>query len=332
MRKRRWKKRSAGRTKRTRRALVLARARLKKLGFRIKRSWGKMYYVSKGRTAFYTDSMREAVRRARWERSKSRPRRANRGKASAKKDSEYERLKKQCARRRLGRNPRLKLKDATKYVSEMGFSLRNRDGEYRLAPKGLSSERAEEMAYYTNDLEDVILTARAEYGRKYGLSSDEADYQIKSRLHRYSKNPSFSSERMIRKHPGKWYIGARSAHDYIPIGPFDSYAAARRHVPCNYRDIADQIIRQIPDDHRKAQNPFSPQTITPDEDGPSPVVYEALSFETGMPRYFIFRGHPPRHHDITPAEAMHLHRVKGWTLHKTVAKTQASTGYRGIPR
>lgn len=57
----------------------------------------------------------------------------------------------------------MKLKEAVKACSAMGASLRKRDGEYRVAPKvgaKFSKQRAEEMAYFTNDLKDAVSTCR----------------------------------------------------------------------------------------------------------------------------------------------------------------------------
>jgi hypothetical protein len=57
----------------------------------------------------------------------------------------------------------VKLKDAVKVCSAMGASLRKRDGEYRVAPKvggKFTKQRAEEMAYFTNDLGDAVNTCR----------------------------------------------------------------------------------------------------------------------------------------------------------------------------
>lgn len=42
------------------------------------------------------------------------------------------------------------------------FSVRFQDGEIRIAPRGFSNSRAEDMAYHTNDLQDALLTAISE--------------------------------------------------------------------------------------------------------------------------------------------------------------------------
>ena len=45
----------------------------------------------------------------------------------------------------------------------LGFSLTQRDGEYRVAPRDATREVAECRAYYTTDLDDAVDTARYEY-------------------------------------------------------------------------------------------------------------------------------------------------------------------------
>jgi len=52
---------------------------------------------------------------------------------------------------------RLTFAEVKREVTQLGFTLsKNQDGEYRLCPKG----GREESAYYTNDLDDVLGTAR----------------------------------------------------------------------------------------------------------------------------------------------------------------------------
>jgi hypothetical protein len=46
-------------------------------------------------------------------------------------------------------------------IREMGLSARHKDGEYRITIKGNYSPRIKEsIAYYTNDSEDAIGTAK----------------------------------------------------------------------------------------------------------------------------------------------------------------------------
>jgi len=47
-------------------------------------------------------------------------------------------------------------------VRALGLAIRkNVDaGEYRIAPKGMSEERTEALAYYTNDRDDALGTAK----------------------------------------------------------------------------------------------------------------------------------------------------------------------------
>lgn len=63
------------------------------------------------------------------------------------------------------RSSKLKFKDVQKHLAGVGISLRHDDGEYRvsfsLAPgrwPGLTKKRAEDTAYYTNDLHDAQAT------------------------------------------------------------------------------------------------------------------------------------------------------------------------------
>jgi len=53
-------------------------------------------------------------------------------------------------------NSRMTIKEATSIVRGLGFSLSYKDGEYRLNKKG----GFEGTAYYTDDLPDVIWTAK----------------------------------------------------------------------------------------------------------------------------------------------------------------------------
>lgn len=52
------------------------------------------------------------------------------------------------------------LKEARRIAHENGFTLTKRDGEYRLAPATptLTPEQREARAYYTDDLEDALVT------------------------------------------------------------------------------------------------------------------------------------------------------------------------------
>lgn len=52
--------------------------------------------------------------------------------------------------------------EARRILRDLGWTLRCSDGEYRVAPRGASEDRA----YYTNDLDDAIGTARAENARQ----------------------------------------------------------------------------------------------------------------------------------------------------------------------
>jgi hypothetical protein len=57
----------------------------------------------------------------------------------------------------------MNLRQTKALVATLGFTLSKRDGEYRLAPRGLPPDQTEAPAYYTNDLDDALATARAEY-------------------------------------------------------------------------------------------------------------------------------------------------------------------------
>lgn len=48
-------------------------------------------------------------------------------------------------------------------AEKLGFSFRKQSGtgEYRIVPKHLTGQRAEDSAYYTNDLQDALNTMRA---------------------------------------------------------------------------------------------------------------------------------------------------------------------------
>ena len=46
-------------------------------------------------------------------------------------------------------------------IRHLGLLVRVRDGEFRVTFPGLSVERAEAVAYYTEDREDALGTARA---------------------------------------------------------------------------------------------------------------------------------------------------------------------------
>jgi hypothetical protein len=50
--------------------------------------------------------------------------------------------------------------EAKALVRPLGFTLTKRDGEYRLAPIHGTPASREAGAYYTNDLEDAVGTAR----------------------------------------------------------------------------------------------------------------------------------------------------------------------------
>jgi hypothetical protein len=57
------------------------------------------------------------------------------------------------------------LAKAKAWAKASGFSLTYRDGEYRLAPKGLTPAEAEAKAYYTTSLFDALDTAKAQAPR-----------------------------------------------------------------------------------------------------------------------------------------------------------------------
>ena len=52
----------------------------------------------------------------------------------------------------------MNLKQAQLHCRQLGLTLRKRDGEYRVAYRGPDNE---DGAYYTNDLDDAIMTAEA---------------------------------------------------------------------------------------------------------------------------------------------------------------------------
>lgn len=56
----------------------------------------------------------------------------------------------------------LTLAEARARLRAIGWTIYKQDGEYRINPKGAS----EESAYYTTDLADAMLTARAEQQRR----------------------------------------------------------------------------------------------------------------------------------------------------------------------
>lgn len=61
------------------------------------------------------------------------------------------------------------LQSAKAQLAAHGMSISKRDGEYRVTCKGFERRRAEELAYYTNDIDDAISTGirmRAELSEK----------------------------------------------------------------------------------------------------------------------------------------------------------------------
>ncbi len=59
-------------------------------------------------------------------------------------------------------------------VRELGFSLTRKDGEYRLAPSTGTPAQKEARAYYTDDLDDAVGTARQEAARAKRIEAEEA--------------------------------------------------------------------------------------------------------------------------------------------------------------
>jgi hypothetical protein len=58
----------------------------------------------------------------------------------------------------------------------LGFKLSLRDGEYRLAPAIGNRAKAERRAYYTDDIDDALGTARLEamrFARRHKLNKPE---------------------------------------------------------------------------------------------------------------------------------------------------------------
>lgn len=66
---------------------------------------------------------------------------------------------------------KLTLKTATALLSEMGFSLRKRDGEFRVN----IHNGAEETAYYTDDIQDAVDTAKHMATLNVGTAKTDAD-------------------------------------------------------------------------------------------------------------------------------------------------------------
>jgi hypothetical protein len=52
-------------------------------------------------------------------------------------------------------------REARQRCAVYNIHFSKRDGEYRIAPAELKGARAEAVAYYTDDLDDVVLTAAA---------------------------------------------------------------------------------------------------------------------------------------------------------------------------
>jgi len=50
---------------------------------------------------------------------------------------------------------------AKKQLSALGMSLRKNEGEYRVTFQGVSPTRAEEVAHYTDDIDDAVRTGTA---------------------------------------------------------------------------------------------------------------------------------------------------------------------------
>jgi hypothetical protein len=52
----------------------------------------------------------------------------------------------------------MNLKTAKAKLAEHGMTIRKRDGEYRVTFKGWPTGRAEDVAHYTDDIEDAVST------------------------------------------------------------------------------------------------------------------------------------------------------------------------------
>lgn len=116
----------------------------------------------------------------------------------------------------------MNLKEAIKALSALGLSLRKRDGEYRVAPMGVSPEEAERKAYYTDDLKDAVDTGRAMKSR----NPRKPTWEEQALAHR-KKYESFE-ERCMRPSRKRHVRNPRRNSKACKIVRF-KYRAGRRH-------------------------------------------------------------------------------------------------------
>jgi hypothetical protein len=60
----------------------------------------------------------------------------------------------------------MNFRDVAKECRSLGFVISKNDGEYRLAPDIRNKVKAERRAYYSDDLADILGTARLEHAKQ----------------------------------------------------------------------------------------------------------------------------------------------------------------------
>jgi hypothetical protein len=109
--------------------------------------------------------------------------------------------------------PKLKQKEVFAQIRALGLTVkRDEAGEFRVTVKGVPAKRAEELAYYTNDLQDLLSTAHAIIRHEDQLDSNRMD------------NPGElpSMQEQVDKANAKWQTPvALNGYDGVPVGVGD---------------------------------------------------------------------------------------------------------------
>lgn len=98
-------------------------------------------------------------------------------------------------------------------LRSLGFSMSRRDGEYRIAPMDGTPAQKEARAYYTDDMDDAIGTARAEVAKAMRDAACEAHWAAR---HTDSADGMWQAARdefplAIHDVPRSWYPASEQA-------------------------------------------------------------------------------------------------------------------------